>query len=75
MIGPDLDDTEKVACPLFHTFNMLIIKTWTHYYELKKLLDKYPIIMIGLILYIKSKKGVTNDKIYGSKNCTLCRRL
>jgi hypothetical protein len=28
MIGPDLDDTEKVACPLyFYFFNMLIIKT------------------------------------------------
>ena len=52
MIGPDLDDTEKVACPLFYTFNMLIIKTWTHYYELKKLLDKYSINMIGYILYI-----------------------
>jgi len=54
---------------------MLIIKAWTHYYELKKLLDKYPIIMIGLILYIKSSKGEKNDKIYGSKNCTLFRRM
>ncbi len=27
MIGPDLDDIEKVACPFFLLFNMLIIKT------------------------------------------------
>lgn len=72
MIGPDLDDTEKVACPLF---NMLIIKTLSHYHELKKFLDKYTINMIGLILYVKSKKGATNEKIYSSKSFALCRRL